>query len=445
MASHKTVLFLLAEFPPVNTTGAFRSFKFINQLIDLGIKPIILTIDENDSSKYFNAKIDHQILNCLDPRAIIYKVKTSSLGSIKPSSKLTQYLKIFFSAKDPLSDLIKEQVAPLLPTIFEKHKPELVYVSLPPFSMGQIGISIAKEYKIPLITDMRDLWAFWGSDPHQTYLHFLLKKRLERKLFEKSSKIIGVTPQLIKIFAKSHTNINKNKFVTIFNGFDQEFEIENIPSYQKSVIKIGYTGSFYYNDLAQEVSDTVWYQRSGLKKFYYYPKKENWLYRSPYFFLKSLHQLFISKPELKDKIEFHFIGRESDWLKKMIIEFKLENNYFPYGFKSKQEVATIQNTFDVFLCTSEKVINEEHYCLPSKIFDYINMGKPILGFVTDGIQKDFIIKSNMGIICNPDDIFLGAKTIEGLFNYTGSNLNIDYLRKFQIGNLSSQLSTILKN
>jgi hypothetical protein len=439
-----TVLFLLAEFPPVNTTGAYRSFKFVNQLIDLGIQPIILTLDENDSSTYFNAKIDHEILTGLDPRAIIYKVKTSSLVSPKPNSKLSQYFKIFFSLKDPLSNLIKDQVTHLLPTIFEKHKPELVYVSLPPFSMGQIGMSIAEKYKIPLITDMRDLWAYWGSDPHQSYLHFLLKKRLERKLFNRSSKVIGVTPQLSKIFTASHPQINTNKFVTIFNGFDKEVEIENIPSYQKSVIKIGYTGSFYYNEKAQEVSDKVWYKRSGLKKFYYYPKKENWLYRSPYFFLKALHQLFLDKPHLMDKIEFHFIGREPDWLKKMIAEFQLEKNYFPYGFKSKQEVATIQNTFDVFLCTSEKVINGDHYCLPSKIFDYVGIGKPLLGFMTEGIQKEFILKSNMGVVTNPDNIKESMNAIEGLFQFEGLMLDKEYIKKFSTSHLSFQLAEVIK-
>lgn len=445
MSNQKTVLFLLAEFPPVNTTGAFRSYKFVNQLIDLGIQPIILTLDENDSSTYFNAKIDYEVLNGLDHRVTIYRVNISNLKKARLHSKLASFLQIYFSIKDPLSGMIKKSILDVLPEIFEKHHPEKVYVSLPPFSMGELGIFISKKYRIPLVSDMRDLWAYWGSDPHQSYFHFLLKKRLERKLFNCSSKIVGVTPQLNRIFSASHPQINNKKFVTIFNGFEQELDIEHLPSHRKNLIKIGYTGSFYYNERVHEITQKVWYQRSGLKKFYYYPKNENWLYRSPYFFLKSLHQLFIDKPYLKDKIEFHFIGREPEWLKKMIVEFQLEKNYFPYGFKSKHEVAAIQNTFDVFLCTSEKVINEEHYCLPSKMFDYINLGKPILGFVTDGIQKDFIIKSKLGIVCNPDDVYLGAKTIEELFNYTGSNLNIDYLREFQIGKLSSQLSIILKN
>jgi hypothetical protein len=439
-----TVLFLLAEFPPVNTTGAYRSFKFVNKLIDLGIQPIVLTIEETDSSNYFKAIIDKTILKKLDSRVIIYKIKTENRKINQQKSRLNSFFDIFFSLQDPLSKLIRKQVFAILPSIFEKHKPEKVYVSLPPFSMWEIGISISEMYKIPLITDMRDLWAFWGSDPHQTYFHFLLKRRMEHKLFKSSVKIIGVTPQLISIFIKAHPKIQSNKFVTIFNGFDAKMEIDSIPKYSKTKIKIGYTGAFYFNEESQQISDTKWFNRNGIKKFYYYPKKEDWLYRSPYFFLKALYNLFLQKPYLRNNIEFHFIGKEPLWLIKMIADFQLEANYFSYGFISKDEVSVIQSTFDAFLCTSEKVINEDHYCLPSKIFDYINFGKPILGFVTEGIQKEFILKSNIGIVTNPDNIQESMNAIEGLFQFKGLSLDKEYIKKFSSSHLSFQLAEVIK-
>lgn len=440
-----TVLFLLAEFPPVNTTGAYRSFKFVNQLVDFGIQPIVLTIEETDSSDYFKAKIDTTILEKLDSRVIIYKVKTEKGNNQHQQTRLNSFFDVFFSLQDPLSKLIRKQVLAILPSIIEKHKPEKVYVSLPPFSMGEIAVSISKMYKLPLITDMRDLWAYWGSDPHQTYFHFLLKKRLEHKVFKASAKIIGVTPQLTSIFSQTHSDIEANNFFTIYNGFDTKNKIDLVQDYTKTKIKIGYTGSFYFNEKAQEISETKWYLRKGLKKFYYYPKRENWLYRSPYFFLSSLHHLFLLKPNLKDKIEFHFIGKEPLWLKKMISEFHLEENYFSYGFMSKHEVSAVQSTFDVFLCTSEKVINGDHYCLPSKIFDYVGTGKPVLGFMTEGIQKEFILKSNMGIVTNPDNIEESMNAIESLFQFEGLKLDKEYIKKFSSSHLSFQLAEVIKH
>jgi hypothetical protein len=255
--------------------------------------------------------------------------------------------------------------------------------------------------------------------------------------------VIGVTPQLNRIFKQSHPKISSDKFVTIFNGFDKEINANTINTYSKTTLKIGYTGSFYYNEEAHSISKSKWYKRSGLKKFYYYPKNEDWLYRSPYFYLKALHQLFVLKPELKSKIEFHFIGFEPVWLKKMIEEFNLEGNYFPYGFKSKQEVSRIQETFDVFLCTSEKVMGEDHYCLPSKLFDYIDLGKPVLAFITNGIQKEFILQSNLGIVCNPDNQKECIQAILDLFNYPGAQVNKAFLQAFGSNELSLELRNIL--
>ncbi len=57
------VLFILMEFAPVNTTGNFRSLKFIKYLGDYGIKPIIVTFIAEEAAIFFNAKIDIDLLN----------------------------------------------------------------------------------------------------------------------------------------------------------------------------------------------------------------------------------------------------------------------------------------------------------------------------------------------------------------------------------------------
>lgn len=73
-----------------------------------------------------------------------------------------------------------------------------------------------------------------------------------------------------------------------------------------------------------------------------------------------------------------------------------------HGFQSKNKVKIIQNQWDAFLITSEKVENSEHYCIPSKIFDYMNYNIPIIGVTTKGPVSNIIVDNKLGIVIDAD-------------------------------------------
>ncbi len=57
------VLFLAMEFAPVNTTGNYRSLKFVKYLNQFGIDPIVITLKQDEAADFFKAKIDYDLLN----------------------------------------------------------------------------------------------------------------------------------------------------------------------------------------------------------------------------------------------------------------------------------------------------------------------------------------------------------------------------------------------
>jgi len=99
----------------------------------------------------------------------------------------------------------------------------------------------------------------------------------------------------------------------------------------------------------------------------------------------------------------------------------------------------------LLLATSELVEGAEHYCLPSKLFTYIQSQKPILGFVTDGIQKEFILKSNIGSVINPraldtlEDDFKNV-IMEGFSN----KIDLVYLSNFDNERLSAEFRNVIE-
>lgn len=445
------VLFIAMEFAPVNTTGNFRSLKFVKYLREFDVEPIVLTFDVANGSKAFSAKVDNQLLKEVPKNTDIYRLP---LKPIKPffSKGMGSFLRIFFSIDEGLAKRwVTSSFWKRLDTIIQKHQPKVVYVSLPPFSAGSLGIKVSKRYNLPLVVDMRDHWSQWSNTPFASKIHYNLTVQRERKILKQASKILGVTDELNKDFQRVHPSIPKEKFVTIFNGYDVDFAENNQQVFtstitQKKVFKIGYIGSFYFSPEAQKQMNQKWWQRSGHKKFAYSPRREDWLYRSPYFFLKSLHLLLKKRPEWKSRIRFEHIGRKPAWLDGMLKEFDLENNFHAHGFIPYQQVLKVQQSFDALLATSEKVINGEHYCLPSKVFDYLRTQKPIIAFLTKGAQKTFFDEIEAAIFCDPDDLPQAVHQLEKVINGEFSlSIRYDKLQKYHRRNMTSKLAQTIKN
>ncbi|MEI2750066.1 MAG: hypothetical protein V9E88_15060 [Ferruginibacter sp.] len=90
-------------------------------------------------------------------------------------------------------------------------------------------------------------------------------------------------------------------------------------------------------------------------------------------------------------------------MKDQIKEFGLEQYCFHHGYMDHSAVITFQESCDALLLTSAKVLGGEDYSIAGKTFEYFTIGKPIVGFVCDGAQKDILEESGMSLICNPDE------------------------------------------
>jgi len=443
MHGAKPILFLVVEFPPVNTTGNFRSLKFVKYLSMHGVNPVVVTLKPEHTAAMFRAPINNELLMEIPDGTPVYRLDCN-LELFKPRGRFRAFLSHYSSFVDRIGEHWEPFLLDALGPIIKKHNPVAIYTSLPPFSMGPLAARVSKLYKLPLVLDMRDLWAYWGSDPHQSYFHFIVKKYIERNAFQSAAKIIGVTPKLTDIFSAAHPRVDKSKFVTIPNGFDSEVAIDTFETSERAKFVIGYTGSFYYSPTSHISSNTPWWQRKGTTMLHYSPVKEDWLYRTPYFFLRALAEVFSKYPGLRERIEFHFVGKETAWLGQMVDRFGLGSNYVAHGLKNRNETRAIQQGFDAFLCTSEKVLGGDHYCLPSKLFDYIDAGKPLLGFLTPGIQKQFITRSGLGICCDPDNVAEGVEALEAIIRKRTFIVNTAYLEGFKRINLARQLADVFK-
>jgi len=443
------VFFIAYQFPPLNVGGTFRSLKFVKYFNDFGIKPIIFTLSPEEFSKiYDNKKPDYNLLKDIDSvKKEIIHIKTSNL-LVKRTNKLKNFIQIYFNlTKGAEHKKWEKYFFEATENALKKYSPKVILVTAPPFGIVELAYKLSKKTGIPLVIDMRDSLSMWISQPYGTYFHYKLTIMKENRWFKHAKKVITVTQQVINDWKTVHKNIPNDKYVVIPNGFDKKISYSDIIIKPiEKIFTIGYVGSFYYNPSSRELMFKKWYKKRLHRKLQFTPRKEDWLYRSPYFLFKTLNLLFEDYPDLKSKVFVKFAGYKPDWLDEMIEEFDLKDNIKHVGFLTFGKAEKFQQDCDVLLVTSVKVIEGEDYCIAGKTFDYIAMSKPILGFVTEGSQKEFIKNSGFGVICNPDNILESSNIIKGIIdNGIVLKPNKNFIKNFHRKKITQKLSEIIHN
>lgn len=401
------VLCIAFEFPPLNTAGVHRSAKFVKYLREYGFNPIVLTLRAEDAAGAFGVSLEPSLIADLPADLPLYRLPIPNARPA-PRSLIGGFLTVFSRVQDPFAAAARPALAECLAQITERHAPRAVYVSLPPFSAGGFAVEIAKRLNLPLITDMRDGWSHWCTNAFPSYVHWALVHRRERALFEASSRVVTVTRQLADIFKKSHPEIPASRFSVVANGYDGSLNLSPSLSIDErepeAIVTVGYVGNYYYTPVGRESAFTPWWRRRGHRKIQYQPVREDWLYRSPYFFLRALAELRRREPELGRRIRFVHVGTKPDWMEAMVAEHHVEDAVTYRGVVPHAQVLSIAKTFDAQLCTSVKVEGGEDYALASKTFDYVLAGRPILGLVTRGSQREFLEQSGLALVADADDL-----------------------------------------
>jgi glycosyltransferase involved in cell wall biosynthesis len=444
---NKTILCIAIEFFPFNSTGSFRYLKFLNQLWANSYNVIVLVPTFADRKKLLpNAIIDEHLFEEVSKFCTIvelpYKFKDQN-KYLKKGISIFQFVGLNLEGW-------KKEIEKFVTRYLQSNVIDYIYSTIPPFEVGVMSAEVANKFKIKFIVDVRDEWSLNKSNPFTTYLQYRNILKLERKIFILANKIIVVTPELIEIFKTVHKVIPPQKFVLITNGFDfenQDFESNLSLNLAENVLNIAYSGSFYYDPICVDLTKPF-YNRKGLKFIGYRQSftNEDWSYRSPLYFFKAVQLAINKRPQLKNKLFFHYIGNEPVWLRNMISNHDLESNFISHGFVKKSQNLKILASCDSLLLTNEKVIGARSYCISSKLFDYISLNKIILAFVPEGDTKDILIEGNNSILFDPDEIEVNANKIIELFDkVTILNVNTKSFDKYKSENLAKKLIDILND
>ena len=441
-----TVLFVAFEFPPLATAGVRRPMGFAKYLAEFGVTPVVVTTDQASFRQVMDAPLDKSLLVELPADLAIERVPCPRRGP-KPNSKFAEWRRIFFSLVEEQAPFWKPELAAVLPRLVEKHQPKAIYVTVPPFGMGPLWCDLAQRLMLPLVLDFRDAWSQWMIGPWGSWLHYRLSLGLERRCLEAATRVVCTSEQSRRDFLRVHPHIRPEKFSVITNGYDQEMEDRrsDIRSPHGRPFTISYVGNFYYNPAARAGMMRPWWSKRPNRIIQYAPRREDWLYRSPYFFFKTVACLLQRNPDLRAHLRIRFAGAKPEWIDAQVAEFRLSGMVEFLGYLDHPKVLAFQRECDCLLVTSSKVIGGEDYSIAGKTFEYFSLCKPVLGFVAEGAQKNILSKSGMAVICNPDNVEESATKLSDLISgKTRLEPNTAFLRSLHRRELTRKLADVLR-
>lgn len=431
--------------PPLAGAGVYRPAGFVRHLPEFGITPIVITTDVS-SYHYLNETTDSSLMSLFPSSVLIERVPCRLRTTRR--TKFGEWRKIFFSIVEESASLWRPNVVSVIDRLASLHKPDAVYVTAPPFCMAPLAVETSERLNLPLIVDFRDAWSQWLVAPFGSWFHYRLTLALEERVLQKATKIVTTSEAIRADFLRLHPRIHLDKISVIMNGYDKEvidWSIASISADKKPFV-IGYVGNFYYSPKAREGMMRPWWRKRPNRMIQFAARKEDWLYRSPYFFFRAVAELFRSFPEMRDRLKIRFAGRKPDWMDSQVAEFGLESVVEHVGQLARKDVLEFQEACDALLVTSSKVVGGQDYSIAGKTFEYFTMRKPIIGFVTEGAQKDLLRASGMALICDPDETAQSAAKLRDLLG-GGVSLspNVDLLRQLSRRELTGKLAQVIRD
>lgn len=240
----KNILYISTYFPPAGGVGVQRISKFCKYLSRRAYKAFVLTPAawslKRDRDESMLADLPEQ-LELINPGFI--DIRRLIPGEIAKHLKAWERQYLF---PDNLIQWVRK-VQTTLPQLLVDKQIDLVYITVPHFSLLNLVPVIKANSKVRVITDLRDPFSFnfytrQVSDP-------AYQKRvteLEKMAFASSDLILTVTQQINAEYQQRYPQW-ESRFCYIPNGYDDDdfpLAIPDINSLANKHLTLCYTGSY---------------------------------------------------------------------------------------------------------------------------------------------------------------------------------------------------------
>lgn len=271
---------------------------------------------------------------------------------------------------------------------------DMVIVTSPPITGAVTAFLYCFFKHTNFVFEVRDLWPDTLVDlkvfRSRIIINFLIY--IEKLLYRKAKLIVVVSEAFkIKIIDKG---VSEDKIVTFSNGLDKEFVLENVAIERKNTFREEY-------NIPKDKIIVSYVGNVGISQ--------------------NLEIIIGAAKKIEDnKILFLVVGEglEKRRLLRLVREKHLDNKILFLDALPRDKIKDIYQLSDIlFLQLKDLIIFKR--TIPSKIFEYLGSGLPII-YGLNGIAADILDESGSGIKIKPecdDDLVKAIKTIKDKYDF----------------------------
>lgn len=386
----KKILIISYYYPPLADVGALRALAFSRYLPELGWEPHVLSVKNPDKhgSMPGNGNAPAGV-NTYYTRSIV----NLSWITGKANGLLSRILKLIgIRLTRPLvRDLvcIPDQYIGWIPltvlkglSLIRKNNIDVVYVSCKPFSSAIIGVLLKYITGKPLVLDFRDPISPEYTLSKDAYYRkvpsFRAIRWIEEKVLRQADRLLLTTEETRELYHSFFPFI-KDRTAVVYNGFFEEYFRDTWEPFDKFTIV--YSGNFYNFEMPPD----------------------------PFF--SAMRKLIAGEPELRDKIEFVYVGSYGAWLQTMIERYGLHDVVRVTGRVSREK------SIEYIGKSSLLLLRIVPGMISTKLFEGLAAGAPFLALINDGEVAEIIQKYSLSTYYNvkPDDVVEIGKAIKDAY------------------------------
>lgn len=371
------ILFLTDNFPPEGNAPATRTYEHATHWVRMGHKVTIITCAPNfPDGKLFEGYKNAWYQTHKHDGIKVVRVKTYITANEGTFKRILDYMSFM--------------VAAFFAGIFQK-KPDIIIATSPQFFCACAGWLLSVLKRKPFVFELRDIWpasiTAVGAMKHSFVIRMI--EKIELFLYRRADSIITVTHafkgELIS------RGIDSKKIDVVLNGVELSL-YEPFVNKDPDLLKVyeletkfivGYIGT---HGMAHGLEHIV-----GVAEF-----------------LKAY-----------ENIRFIFVGGGAE--RKKIIALVKEKKLKNVIFIDRQEKKVMPKIWSLCDISLVPLINKDLFrtVIPSKIFECMAMGIPIVMSVPEGEATAIIRETNSGLVVESENVEQIANAILSLYGNNG--------------------------
>ncbi len=397
----KTLLMIDYYFPPQAGPGVLRTLGYVKHLSEFGWSPIVLTVQSGDNQFH-----DPSFLQRIPETATVER--TGSLEFVRVAKRLfakgfantdecsengtgtgrpwagprwLRTLGHYVMFPDRRIGWFPFAIARAL-SIMRTHNVDAIYSTSTAVTSHLIAYLLKRRFAKPWIADFQDPWAE-RLDP----IHKNLARRIEHLIVRNADLVTFTADPTRELFARTHPGIPSQKLVTIPLGFDPDV-FRDVDRLRQAKFTIAHFGGLYHG-------------------------------RSPGPFLEALALCMKDHPSLARDVQVRFFGSFDAELLPMtealLDRRNLKNIVRFEGIVPYRVIVQQMLSADVLLLVAFEG-EDGRDLIPSKLFEYLASGNPILSLgPREGPASRTILAASAGLVIDPRDISAIKDAIASLY------------------------------